>query len=181
MDNPFQLLGIEPALVIDPDLLRERFREAGRSLHPDGGGSEAGFAALREAFETLASPARRLRLWLELRGETPDSRGTLDPEVMDVFSEISDATRQAEGLIRKREESRTVLGLALLERQTLECRDAIERALAVLEQAIARQCAPFPAWEVAAAVAPEAPGVARNLAFLEKWKLSLQALFARLV
>jgi curved DNA-binding protein CbpA len=181
MDHPFQLLGIEPALVIDPDRLRERFREAGRSVHPDGGGSEAGFSALREAFDTVASPARRLKLWLELRGEAPDSRGSLDPELMDLFSDISEATRQAEGLIRRREDRRSALGLALLERETLQCRDSIERVLALLDGAIERQCASFAAWQAAAGVAPEAPGVARNLAFLEKWKFSLQSLFARLV
>ena len=63
MDNAFQILGLEPALVVPEAILRDSFREAGKRVHPDAGGGEGEFAALREAFSVVSSPSQRLRHW----------------------------------------------------------------------------------------------------------------------
>ena len=39
MDNAFQLLDISERLVISEDEIRTAFREAGKTVHPDAGGS----------------------------------------------------------------------------------------------------------------------------------------------
>ena len=178
--NAFESLGIEARLVLAEEELRDAFREAGRLVHPDGGGGEEAFARLREAFEMLLSPARRLRHWLELRGITVEARGTLAAGLLDLFAVISETTRQAEALIRKRDQAQSALARALLETETQACREALQAAMREVEQAIATECEGFAGYECAPDPSAAALAV-RNLTFLEKWRATLRGLFARLV
>lgn len=182
MANAFEILGLPARLVIDADALSAAFREAGKSAHPDAGGGDEEFAKLREALETVSSPSRRLKHWLELRGTPVETRGTVDARLMDLFSKVGEATQRAEALIRKRDETKSALALALLERETHVCREAVEQALGLVETAIDGECAAFPELENAAAPNVDAASkAARNLAFLEKWRAALRSAFARLV
>lgn len=182
MNNAFEILGIEPSLTIGEDALRTAFREAGRLVHPDAGGDDREFAKLRDAFETLSSPSRRLKHWLELRGTPAEARGTMEAAVMDLFSEVGAVTQRAESLIRKRVETKSALGLAMLERETHVCREAVGKAVRQVEAVIARECAVFPELESAGAPDVDAASkTARNLAFLEKWRAGLRGVFSRLV
>jgi curved DNA-binding protein CbpA len=180
--NAFQILGIEPRLVLSDETLRDLFREAGRQAHPDAGGGEGEFAALREAFAIVSSPSRRLRHWLELRGTPGDVRGSIEGSLMEVFSEVGAVTQQAEACIRKREEAKSVLVRAMLEGETQICREAVENAISKVESLIERECDFFPEWEKSGM--PDIESVsktARNLAFLEKWRTGLRGCYARLV
>lgn len=180
--DAFQILGMEPRLVLADDALREAFREAGKRLHPDAGGGEGEFAALREAFSVVSSPSRRLRHWLELRGTPGDVRGSISNSLMDLFAQVGAVTQQAETLIRKRDEAHSALVRAMLEGETQICREAVERAISTVEALIARECAGFPKLEKAAEIDVHAVSeTARNLAFLEKWRAGLRACFGRLV
>ncbi len=182
MSDAFQILGIEPALVLSDDTLREAFREAGRRSHPDAGGVEGEFAALREAFATISSPSRRLRHWLELRGTPGDVRGTIEPSLMDLFTEVGAVTQQAESLVRTRDEAKSALVRAMLEGETQIRREAVERAISQVETRITDECAAF--YEFEKSSDPDltaAAKTARNLAFLEKWRAGLRACFSRLV
>jgi curved DNA-binding protein CbpA len=180
--NAFDILGIESRLTIDEEALRGAFREAGRTAHPDAGGGDDAFARLREAFEIVSSPSRRLKHWLELRGTSAETRGTVDPALMDLFSVVGAATQQADSLIRKRDETKSALGLAMLERETHSCREAVEQALRLVESAISRECSVFPAIEASAEPdVAAASRTARNLAFLEKWRGGLRGVFSRLI
>jgi len=180
--NAYETLGIEPQLVIDAETLRDAFREAGRSAHPDAGGDEHAFAVLNAAFEMLTSPSRRLRHWLELHGLTIEARGSMAPEIMDLFSQVGEVSQRAEALVRRRDEAKSALVRALLERETQACREDIERTIAIVESAIERECAVFPGYQNSAAIdLPAASASVRNLAFLEKWRAGLRGLFARLV
>ena len=180
--DAFQILGMEPKLVLSDDALRESFRDAGKRLHPDAGGGEGEFAALREAFAVVFSPSRRLRHWLELRGTPGEVRGSIDNSLMDLFSEVGAVTQLAESVIRKRDEAKSALVRAMLEGETQVCREAVERAIAKVEAVITRECAVFPEWENSADPDVEASSkTARNLAFLEKWRAGLRGWFGRLV
>ena len=180
--NAFELLGLETRLTIGPQELQDAFREVGKTVHPDAGGTEDGFAMLRQAQAILASPSRRLRHWLELSGHAVQSRGAVDAQVMDLFTAVGAVSQRAEMLVRRRDEAKTSLGRALLEGETQQCREQVEAMLATIESAITGQCDHFSAFEQAAAVDPEAISAAvRNLAFLEKWRDSLRSLYARLV
>lgn len=180
--DAFQLLGLTPGLVYSDELLRDAFREAGKQAHPDAGGGEGEFAALREAHALVSSPSRRLKLWLELRGTPGDPRGSIDPPLMDVFSDVGAVTQQAETVIRKRDEAKSALGRAMLESETQLCREAVERGIARVEAMITAECATFPEMEQSAATDVEtASRIARNLAFLEKWRAGLRSCYSRLV
>lgn len=182
MINPFQILGVAPALVFSDDVLRDSFREAGKRAHPDGGGGDGEFAALREAFAVVSSPSRRLRQWLELRGTPGEVRGTIDPSLMDLFTGLGAVTQQAESLIRKRDEAKSALVRAMLEGETQLCREAVERAISQVEARIFNECAIFPDFENSPELDVQAASkAARNLAFLEKWRTGLRACFSRLV
>ena len=182
MIDAFKILGLPRGLVLTDDTLRDAFREAGKLAHPDAGGGDEEFAKLREAFEIISSPSKRLKHWMELRSTPVEARGTVDPQLMDLFSQVGEATQRAQALIRKREETKSALGLALLERETHICREAVERAIALVENAIAAECAVFP--DISESNSPDPESVsktARNLAFLEKWRASLRSFFPRLV
>ncbi len=182
MTNAFQILGIEPALVLTDDALRDAYREAGKRTHPDAGGGEGEFAALREAFAVVSSPSRRLRHWLELRGTPGDVRGTIEPSLMDIFSAVGAVTQQAEALVRKRDEAKSALVRAMLEGETQVSRESVERAISQVEARISNECAVFPGFEKSSDLDVEAAAkAARNLAFLEKWRAGLRACFSKLV
>jgi curved DNA-binding protein CbpA len=182
MKNAFEVLGLEPSLVLGEESLRAAFLRSGKEAHPDAGGGEGEFERLKEAREILSSPCRRLRHWLELRGTPVDVRGPVDAAMMDLFAEVGAVTQRTEAVLRKREEAKSALGLAMVEGETQVCREMVEKAIRQVEEAIGRESAVFPAFEGAAepdvAVASR---VARNLAFLEKWRAGLRGLFSRLV
>ena len=178
----FKILGIEQKLVLSDAVLRGAFREAGKRVHPDAGGAEGEFAALREAFAVVSSPSRRLRHWLELRGTPGEIRGSIDSSLMDLFADVGAVTQMAESVIHKRDEAKSALVRALLEGETQVCREAVEREICRVEMAIARECAVFPELEKLARFSLEiASKTARNLVFLEKWHAGLQACFSNLV
>lgn len=180
--NAFEMLGIDARLALSDESVRDAFREAGKLAHPDAGGGQTAFANLREAFEIVSSPSRRLRHWLELRGLPVETRGTVDAEVMNLFAHVGQTSQRAEALVRKRDETKSALARALLERETQLCREEVERAIKMVEEAIIRQCAGFPDYEDTPSPDHAALSItARNLAFLEKWRASLRGVFSRLV
>lgn len=182
MTSAFSLLGLEPALRLSDDTLRAAFREAGKSAHPDAGGGEDEFARLREALETLTSPSRRLRHWLELRGTPADPRGTVDGVLMDLFGSVGEVTQRGDSLARRRQAARSALALALLERETQSCIEAVESVMGQVDAAILAATERFPDIETGAVSDPgEIARIVRNLAFLERWRTSLRGILPRLV
>lgn len=182
MTNAYQLLGLDPALVISDETLRDAWREAGKRVHPDAGGGEGEFADLREAFAVVSSPSRRLLHWLQLRGTPGEIRGSIANSLMDLFSEVGTVTGKAEEIIRKRDAAKSMLVKAMLEHETQVAREEVESAISRVEAAISRECGAFERYE--GADEPDiaaASMTARNLAFLEKWRAGLRGCFARLV
>lgn len=182
MTNAYQLLSLEPALVISEETLRDAWREAGKQAHPDAGGSEDGFSELRDAFARLASPSRRLTHWLELRGTPGDVRGSIGSGLMDLFSEVGAVSNRVEEIVRKREAAKSSLVQAMLEGETQLCREAVERTIASVESEIAKEMEAFSIYQGADSPDVEAASMtARNLAFMEKWRAGLRGCYARLV
>jgi len=180
--DAFATLGLSCRLVLADEDLANAWREAGKSAHPDAGGSPEQFAVLREARAVLASPSRRLRHWLELNGQPVDVRGTIDATLMEVFSEVGALTQQADLLIRKRESAASALVRAMLENESQQCRERIEELIATVERLIAGECTDFEEWQGGGELDLVQCGTtARNLAFLEKWRATLRVCFSRLV
>ncbi len=178
--DAFGLLGLRRGLVFSPEEVGTAFREAGKRVHPDAGGGEGEFARLQEAAAMVASPGRRLRLWMELEGLPVEVRGAISPNLMDVFGEVGALMQQAESVIRKRDGARSALGLALLEGETQAAREGIAEGIARVEGLIGAECALFPALE-REKVAASGSRVLRNLGFLERWRSGLRENFSRLV
>lgn len=180
MTNAFQILGLPPSLILSDEVLRDAYREAGKLAHPDAGGGDGEFSELLGAWQELASPSRRLRLWLQMKGTPAELRGTVDSGLMDLFATIGGVNQRAENVIRRRQEAKSALVHALLEGETQQSRDEVEKMIAEVDRVIAETCGHFPHLEEYPA-SPEAPAVARKLAFLEKWRAGLRAAFAQLV
>lgn len=174
------MLGLPRRPDLSEDALRSAFREAGKRLHPDAGGSEADFSRLQEAFAVLGSPSRRLKHWLSLHEVPGDERGAISPEVMDLFGEVGALLQRGDSLARQRAGARTALARALLEGETQACREEVERMITVVD---GRICALSDGFNVL----DPGPGagcawvMVRDLAFLEKWRAKLRECFAGLV
>ena len=183
MEDAFAILGFGPRLVLSEDEVRTAFREAGKRLHPDAGGGEGEFSALKEAQNILASPSRRLRHWLELKGAIVETRGTIGGGLMDLFGKIGAITQRTEALIRKRDAAQSALARALLEPETQACREEVETAIADVDAVIGGECADFPAWEENPDAVPldRVQQTVRDLTFLEKWRAGLRSGYSRLV
>jgi curved DNA-binding protein CbpA len=180
--NAFGILGLPEKLTLSAREIDTAWRETGARIHPDAGGGEAAFAELRAARDTLASPANRLAHWLGLHGHSAAPRGTIAPEIMDLFGPVAEATRQAEEFARRRAAATTALGLAVLEAGTLRIRESVESTIASLDDAIAITCADFEGWQQApeSVDAAKASAVVRGLRFLEKWKRNLMSAYSGL-
>lgn len=175
--DPFTRLGLEQRLTFSEAELREAFRAASKSGHPDAGGSGDEFALLQDAFARLSSPSRRLRCWLEAKGLTGEERGAISPALLDLFGLVGTALQQADGVTKRREAALSALAKAMLEPAVQQAREALEAALEPVATAIQAEEAHFP--DLEAGHGDPWP-VARDLAFLEKWQAELKSRFAGL-
>ncbi|MBI1814288.1 MAG: Fe-S protein assembly co-chaperone HscB [Deltaproteobacteria bacterium] len=84
----FQILGVEPRLVIDRGALERRYFDLSRRLHPDKFqtgpapariASLGNTASLNRAYRTLRDPIERGLYWLSLQGETLGSNNNRVP------------------------------------------------------------------------------------------------------
>ncbi len=181
MVDAFGTLSLPPRLDLGDEELRSAFREAGKRMHPDAGGGEGEFAALKEALAVLSSPSRRLAHWLSLRGTAVEARGMIAPGLMDLFGRIGPVSQAAENVIRKRETAQSALGRALLEPELQACLQQVEEMIAEVDACLAAECAVFLPWMSHPPDPAAGSEKVRNLAFLEKWRASLKGLYARML
>ena len=175
--DPFERLGLEKRLAISEEELREAFRAAGKREHPDAGGSGEGFSALQEAFVQLSSPSRRLRAWLDCQGITGEERGSISPELLDLFAKVGTAVHRADKVTKQRENALSALAKALLETEVQATRELLEQTLDEVASALQAQESLFPAIEAGSG---DPWLTARDLAFLGKWQAELKSRFAGL-
>lgn len=177
MQDAFGKLGLERRLEVSADELREAFREAGKRAHPDAGGQAEAFASVEEARQVLADPGRRLRHWLELQGVEGGLRGSVSGAMMELFSRVGAGLQGADGLIRERERARSALAKALLEGRVQATREELESLSERISEATDACVGCFGRIE-----AGELDGwqVARDLAFLEKWRAQVRERFGGL-
>jgi curved DNA-binding protein CbpA len=180
--DAFEVLGIEPLLSIDEDLLRQRYQQLSKTRHPDANGSEAAFRELNEAYELLRSPSARLRHWLAIGGVEGDPRGAIGGDLLALFGTVGEALQHADGFLKRREAARTALSKALLEREATLRREQIQCAQAQVDGLIAQQIECFARIDSDGQqmAAEEAWTLSRNLQFLEKWRGQLRERFGAL-
>lgn len=176
--NAFETLGLRVGLSFSVEEIREAFRERAATTHPDAGGDEGEFAALREAQELLLSPSKRLREWLRVKGRPAEDRGTIGAELMDFFQKVAETGARAEAAVKAGEAAQTALAKGMAEVRLMAERENVKNLLAEIEAGIAGRERMFPAIEAGNA---DAPSVMRDLVFLEKWRGAMRSLYGRLM
>lgn len=176
--NAFAKLGLEVSLVISAGVIREAFRERAAVSHPDGGGDEAEFTALREAREVLESPAKRLREWLRVKGVVTAPRGTIAGELVDFFQKVAETGAEAETAIQSADVAQSALAKGMAEVRQMGAREKVKNLLSEIEVGIAAREERFPAIEKGES---DAATAMRDLVFLEKWRGAMRSLYGRLM
>ena len=180
--DAFELLGMGRGLSVEQDVLRSHYDRKVGEEHPDVGGEADGFARVREAYETMRSPGRRLRHWLELEGLEWQAGGQVPAALMEVFGDMGDLMMRVDGLATKKAEAKSALGRSLLEREGMGLADELERMRERVNQMREEAEGRFSGFEETGAegCAAEASEVARTLLFLEKWDVQLRDRWAGL-
>lgn len=176
--NAFAKLGLEVSLVISAEEIREAFRVRAADSHPDGGGDEVEFAALREAREVLESPAKRLGEWLRVKGVEIDPRGTIAGELVDFFQKVAETGAGAEAAIKSAAEAQSALAKGMAEVRLMGAREKVKVLLAEIDAGIAEREGLFPSIEKGES---DAATALRDLVFLEKWRGAMRSLYGRLM
>jgi hypothetical protein len=169
----FKILQMPRQPWLEEAEVRDRFHQLAASAHPDvAAGSTGEFADLNHAWQTLRSPASRLRHYLELEYPTqPPAAPFTVPASPDLFMQVSELKQTANALVSERSESKSPLARALLEPRRLALLQAAEH----LESAVAGEIAavhqriqrPQPSLESLTEALNE-------LVFLEKWGAQLR-------
>ncbi len=126
MTDAFALLGLPPRAALDEAALQEAWRQAARSAHPDQPGGDAAHAAeLNAALDTLKSPVSRLKHLLELH-QVPWRAVPLDAGLMQLFERLGPLLQRGTALLSQKQAAASALAKALLARQELQQREALE-------------------------------------------------------
>ncbi len=176
--NAFEKLGLQPTLLLSDESLREAFRNKAALSHPDSGGDEADFTAIREAQELLASPAKRLREWLQIRGAEITERGTISTELMNLFQKIAENGSISETTIKKAATAQSALTKGMAELELMKQCETTKLLLSDVEREISTRVDQFALIEQGE-LNPSA--LMRDLIFLEKWRSSIRGLYGRLI
>ena len=177
MRDYYGLLGVERKLTLGEAELEAAFRKASKEVHPDAGGSQSDFEQIQEARQALASPAVRLRHWLEAGGYEGDLRGSVSAELGDLFGKLGDLFQRTDSLIREREQAQSALARAMLEGRVHTIRDEMEATGEELATLVEDREKRFPDIEAGMA---DGWQVARDLAFLSKWQAQVRERFGAL-
>src|SRR5262245_58283554 len=125
----FKILQMPRRPWLDEAAVRDRFHQLAANVHPDVAAGSAGeFADLNHAWQTLRSPASRLRHFLEL--EYPEQLHSIQssaPKNAELFMQISELQHTAKSLTAELSESKSPLSRALLEPRRLKLSQMIER------------------------------------------------------
>lgn len=167
MSDPFMLLGLPRRPWLDERAVRTAFQERARHSHPDAeGGNAEAFAALNAAHAALANPAARLRL---LAGEALPAGMPADARL---GFQVADVVRKADALCEKERAAGNVLVRALLAKEALPARKALDEILAALEAAKAALDARLRTLDERWPGVPEAKlaALAGEYLFLSRWQ-----------
>jgi len=205
MTDAFALLDVPRRPWLDPDALKSRFLERSTPFHPDRVHSAAAvekqaanarFAELNAAYNTLREPRDRLLHLLELEtGAKPPDIQRIPPGTMDLFVEIGQTCREADGFLASRGEASSPMlklrtmqaGLEWLDKLgSLQGRVNVRR-----EELMAELRSLNAAWEAAPAVGDPARRAAlplerleqlyRALSYVARWTGQIQERVVQLV
>ena len=181
MKNFFSALGFEPSLSIDPGAIESAWRDRTRKLggsSPERSSRSHGedAADLNEARAVLSDPARRLAHRLEIEGVSPGRAAAMEPEMMDLFSALSETLSRTDRFLGRHRSAESKLAKALLTKDAiavqLELQDRMQTVQETKQEVVAR----FPELDVRAKRGDfhEASMLLGRLRFLSKWEAQCQ-------
>lgn len=179
--DAFTLLGLPASAALDDAALQSAWLQAARAAHPDQEGGDTALAAeLNQALETLKSPVTRLKHLLEHHSDTPWRAVPLDAEMMRLFEKLGPLLQQSTALVRKKQAAASALAKALLAREEMQAREALEDLGAEIEQAWTSLESTLPSYDARLSTGdistwPEIQATQAQLAYLEKWRTQLRA------
>ncbi len=180
--SAFDLLNLPYYANIDEDMLRERFQTLSLELHPDQGGDEAEFKALNHAYQTLRTASGRLKELFSIYHVDYASRGTVAPELIDLFMSTGDLLQRIDSHLRSKEAATTTLNKALLETQSMTLQQELSHQIQQVEETLKQAHSHLQTIDQQGVLSCTelATQTARNLAFLEKWRAQLKERFGQL-
>lgn len=169
----FHVLQLPRRPWLDEAVLRENFQRLAVAAHPDVvGGSNAGFAELNTAWQTLRQPAARLRHYLEL--EHPEALRTAPQpptELSDLFMDIADHQQDALQLVTEFGKAVSPLARALLEPRRVALRKHLQE---LAEGIIGRSTTIHEALQTGRLSPTELAANFHRLVYLDKWAEQLR-------
>ena len=174
--NPFAIFNIAPSAHLDLSEIEDQYKQLAANHHPDKGGDKDTFDEINQAYQILTSPAKRLKSYLSAMEIEHDPRGTVGNELMDLFMQVASLVQSSEAFIRKKQAAQSALAKALLEPESMSTQSQISKLINQIESAEADQLSALEQDNTG----PQLSQIARNLAFLEKWRAQLQQLFGAL-
>jgi curved DNA-binding protein CbpA len=158
---------------LDEQVLRASFQRLAGETHPDAEeGDNERFVALNEAWQTLRSPARLLRHFLELEHPdvltSADMNAGVDPGL---FMEIADTQQRAAALAGRIADAKSPLTLAVLERERVTLRERLQSLTDRVDEATRAAHERIIASEAEPEVLVDE---LKQLVFLERWAAQLR-------
>lgn len=183
--DAYLVLDLPGLLDIDEARVEAAWQRLSREAHPDvAGGDTDRAASINRARDLLASPASRLRHWLERHGVSVPRQSPIDGDLMTLFSEVGETLRQADDLLAKRAAATTHLSRALLAAPEMAAQQAIQSRLARLRaesEAVRDRFADHERdWNERQDARAALADLAR-LGFLEKWEQQCRDRLLRLL
>jgi curved DNA-binding protein CbpA len=203
MDN-FALLGQARQPWFDPDLLKAAFLEISARTHPDrvlaatAPEREAAtrrYAELNAAYNCLLDPKQRLLHLLELElGAPPANVRDIPPGTMDLFMEVGQNCRQADGIVAEKARQASPLLQAQRFEESMACAEKLgalqQRIHLRRDELLAELKNMNAAWN--AAPPPPSPGragalplrrleeISRELSYITRWSGQIHERIAQL-
>lgn len=185
MTDAFALLGLPPRAALDESVLQDAWREAARAAHPDQPGGDASRAAeLNAALDTLKSPVSRLKHLLD-RQAVARRAVPLEAGLMNLFERLGPLLQRGQALLTKKQAAATALAKALLAREEMALREALETLGVEIAEAWSALEAGLPDLDARLAAGDSAAwtdlqACQARLAYLDKWRRQLRELLLAL-
>jgi hypothetical protein len=172
--NAFEVLGLEPRPLLDPQAVKEAHLAAMATRHPDAAGDNDPARLLNQARDLLARDRTRLRHLVELtRGAPLAERGAVPEEIGDLFNPLAELLGKVRGHLQAVANAESALEKASLLPQGLGCLDALQSFQGRLRDLRQHQTSRLQildaAWMAGNRELGALEETALALAFLDKW------------
>lgn len=183
MANLFAALGLAETLLLEP----EEVRSAWQALAKDAPSAEATEpdrgSEIHLARGVLTDPVSRLGHWLEIHEVEPSRGAAMEPDFMDLFSQIHTALEKADSVYKRHQTATTALAKALLSKEAIAAQLAVQDCLGEIHGKKSQRIEQFAIFEQNAESGDyeAASATLGQLKFLKKWEQQCQERLLQLI